>query len=204
GKSALALSKLSRNQIIAIDNDPKALKIANKLKGQNFRNLRFILGDAQNLGELISDKASLIYSLQALHHFDDLDRVCDGLNSTIHPDGIVLIQDFDRGFSHLVYESRGFGISSGKIESFRKAREAGPEAFREYLSRKGDLAGKDFWINTALSVFAAYTPEEVMLKLKERNFKAGWRTPENKMSYCLVAARPEFWHRTSLHRYFPV
>ncbi|MDO8563611.1 MAG: class I SAM-dependent methyltransferase, partial [Nanoarchaeota archaeon] len=47
GKSALALSKLSRNQIIAIDNDPKALKIANKLKGQNFRNLRFILGDAQ-------------------------------------------------------------------------------------------------------------------------------------------------------------
>lgn len=168
GKMAFKLANDTTQKVIGIDLSTTAITLAK----QNYKkdNLEFMVGSVYDLKNALGSdygNASVVTCGYSLHHFDELDNALENMSGTLHNEGWLCIQDFDRETAE--EDIMKIGLPEPMLaELYRSLNKFRGERLVQKLRNSGFL--QHSVILTYFSNLASYSSIEVKNKLEESGF----------------------------------
>ena len=197
GEKTFELSKYFKSRrVIGVDIDPESIAIAQRKYAPLVTNLEFHVADAYELSRHFSD-IDLIMCQDAIHHFDDLDRLTAEVAATLRPEGHFMGRDFDRTRIYEVLEK--YKQTSFYERLLELRAEKTDIEFMTYIVKKGLLGMKRKEVLLVMSLMASYTHDEFAESLTRNGFK-GAIHKGGEGTYNFAVQKPELTFLQKLKR----
>lgn len=163
GAYAHSLAEQSTLEVLGVDLDPGAIRLAQEWYGHSPR-LAYQVADATQLQ--CNGEFGLVYCMDSLHHFPDLDQILASASAALVPGGFLYLTDLFREATQ----------HDAVAQRVREMRQRFGDAYLLQQARSGRLhPGADSIYNlrllqTANSKLAAYAKQEIAQALRRAGF----------------------------------